>query len=257
MTINSEAWRELFEAVYEMNAAKDHADFASAVVAGLCRLVPADVAVFQAFDRTTRRILVRSSPEDVFTAEEVAYYLAHSDEMPLVAYYDRVADPRARRISDVIDYDTWVASDYYRVCLARLSLPYCLALPVTVNDSTVAAVSLNRSGPDFTDRDCELLDAFAPHLRLAWQRHDDPWADRAEAAARRCLRALGLSPRESEVLFWMTEGKQNREIATILGISIATVQEHVAKMLAKLHLENRHVATVFAIHHLRDNKRIG
>lgn len=238
-----------------MNAAGNHTDFASAVVTGLWRLIEADVAVFQIFDRMTKRILVRSWPQDVFSPEEIAYYTAHSDEMPLVAHYARVDDPNPRRISDVVEDAIWLSSEYYRRCLGRLALTRCLALPIVVDGTTVVGVSFNRGDPDFSDHDCALLGAFAPHLRLAWQRHDDPWAESAEVTAKRSFRALGLSPRESEVLFWMTQGKQNREIATILGISITTVQEHVANMLLKLNQENRHVATVFAINCLRDGRR--
>jgi DNA-binding NarL/FixJ family response regulator len=65
------------------------------------------------------------------------------------------------------------------------------------------------------------------------------------------LRELGLSPREAEVLFWMTEGKQNGEIATILEIRLGTVQEYVSGILDALEQENRHAATVFAIQRLR------
>jgi DNA-binding NarL/FixJ family response regulator len=62
---------------------------------------------------------------------------------------------------------------------------------------------------------------------------------------------LGLSPRASEVLFWMTEGKQNREIVAIFGIQLGTVQEYAAGILDKLDQENRHAATVFAVGVLR------
>lgn len=257
MLIDATTWQELLDAVYEMHAAASHADFADAVVAGLRRLIAADVAVFQVFDRTTARIIVRSSPEAFFSEDEVAYYLAHSDENPLVAHYAATADPRARRTSDFVDEATWRASIFYRTCLSRLDLVHSLALPIAVNASTVAGLSFSRGGADFSERDCALLDAFAPHFRLAWQRHADPWAESPERAARRLFEELGLSPRESETLYWMTEGKQNREIATILGIAIATVQEHVANLLVKLDQENRHVATVFAINHLRERKRTG
>jgi DNA-binding NarL/FixJ family response regulator len=124
-------------------------------------------------------------------------------------------------------------------------------LPVKIDQSIVVALSFARRDPDFTREDCELLDAFGPHLRLAWQRHESPWADRRELESRRRLQALGLSPRESEVLFWMTEGKLNREIATLLGLTLGTVQDNVARILEKLGVENRHAATVFAIARLR------
>jgi ATP/maltotriose-dependent transcriptional regulator MalT len=40
------------------------------------------------------------------------------------------------------------------------------------------------------------------------------------------LLALGLTSREAEVLYWITEGKTNPEIAIILDSSINTVKKH-------------------------------
>ncbi|MFM9861043.1 LuxR C-terminal-related transcriptional regulator [Pseudoxanthobacter sp. M-2] len=247
MLIEPRTWQELFEAVLRINAARTRGDFAASVVAGMRRLIEADVTVFQVFDRARGRIITETSPPEPFTAEEVAYYTSHSDEFPLVPYYSQTSDPRARRVSDVVDLADWTQSAYYRHCLARQDLRYCLALPIAVDDETIVALSFNRRDPDFSLHDCELLDAFAPHVRLAFERHDDPWGDRRQGDAERRLQGLGLTPRESEVLFWMTEGKQNREIAAILGVRLGTVQDHVAAILAKLGQENRHAATVFAI----------
>lgn len=55
-----------------------------------------------------------------------------------------------------------------------------------------------------------------------------------------------LTPRESEVLHWLGEGKSNREIAGILGISAGTAKQHVQSILAKLGVANRTVATAVA-----------
>jgi len=57
-----------------------------------------------------------------------------------------------------------------------------------VTDSTVAALSFNRCGEDFTLHDCEMLDAFAPHFRLAWERHENPWAEQRQLDAQQRLR---------------------------------------------------------------------
>lgn len=56
-----------------------------------------------------------------------------------------------------------------------------------------------------------------------------------------------LSVRENEVLHWMTEGKRNAEIATILGISSRTVEKHVESILNSLGVENRATAIVSAM----------
>jgi DNA-binding response OmpR family regulator len=56
------------------------------------------------------------------------------------------------------------------------------------------------------------------------------------------LLALGLTPREAEVLYWLAEGKTNSEIATILDSSRRTVEKHVEHILKKLGVENRATA---------------
>jgi DNA-binding CsgD family transcriptional regulator len=52
----------------------------------------------------------------------------------------------------------------------------------------------------------------------------------------------GLTETEFLVLLWVSEGKRNQEIATILGSSPRTVEKHVAKILKKLAVETRGAA---------------
>ena len=61
------------------------------------------------------------------------------------------------------------------------------------------------------------------------------------------LLALGLTPREAEVLFWLSEGKSNPEIATILGSARRTVEKHVERILEKLGVEHRSAAARVAL----------
>jgi DNA-binding CsgD family transcriptional regulator len=53
------------------------------------------------------------------------------------------------------------------------------------------------------------------------------------------LQALGLSPREAEVMRWIAEGKSNNDIAAVLELSVSTVNKHVEHILQKLAVENR------------------
>ena len=59
--------------------------------------------------------------------------------------------------------------------------------------------------------------------------------------------AFGLSPRETEVLGVLTEGRTNREIAERLFISERTVAVHVGKILAKLGVAGRVEAATVAL----------
>jgi len=61
------------------------------------------------------------------------------------------------------------------------------------------------------------------------------------------LEALGLSRREAEVVFWVAQGKTNREVATILALSPLTVRTHLEHVYKKLGVETRTAATVRAL----------
>ncbi|MFY9985288.1 MAG: DNA-binding response regulator [Chthoniobacterales bacterium] len=63
----------------------------------------------------------------------------------------------------------------------------------------------------------------------------------------KALQTLGLTPREAEVLYWITEGKTNPEIATILDTTLHTVKKHNNKLFAKLGVETRMAAARLAM----------
>lgn len=61
-----------------------------------------------------------------------------------------------------------------------------------------------------------------------------------------------LSPRQREVFRWICEGKRDREIALILGISYRTVTVHVRAILSKLGVENRTSAAMMGARLFRE-----
>lgn len=58
---------------------------------------------------------------------------------------------------------------------------------------------------------------------------------------------VSLSPRESEVLVLMVEALSNKQIATRLGLSETTVKTHVSALIAKLGVQDRVGAVVYAL----------
>jgi DNA-binding CsgD family transcriptional regulator len=59
--------------------------------------------------------------------------------------------------------------------------------------------------------------------------------------------ALKLTPREAEVLLWISQGKSNHEIGVILGTKTSTICKHVEHIFSKLNVENRTCAAVVAL----------
>jgi DNA-binding CsgD family transcriptional regulator len=59
---------------------------------------------------------------------------------------------------------------------------------------------------------------------------------------RDAVAALGLPPRQAEILQWMSKGKSYPEIAAILGLSVHTVHEHVGALFRRLGVRDRRSA---------------
>lgn len=73
----------------------------------------------------------------------------------------------------------------------------------------------------------------------------------------RALTSLNLTPREAEVLFWISEGKSNHDIGVILDASTGTIRKHVEHIFTKLKVENRTTAAVIALERCRFPGRKG
>lgn len=65
---------------------------------------------------------------------------------------------------------------------------------------------------------------------------------------------LDVTAREAEVLLWLARGKQNRDIADILGMSPRTVNKHLEQIYNKLGVDNRSAATARALGVLKDDE---
>jgi DNA-binding NarL/FixJ family response regulator len=99
----------------------------------------------------------------------------------------------------------------------------------------------------------ELLDAIRARLERQIQHEAQTQVRVSQAKFRtdfstsRPLEALGISPREAEVLLWIAQGKNNEEIGIILSASRNTIKKHVVRVLEKLGVESRQAAALRAI----------
>ncbi|MBX3350314.1 MAG: helix-turn-helix transcriptional regulator [Nitrospira sp.] len=84
------------------------------------------------------------------------------------------------------------------------------------------------------------------YLRIRLIKQNSRWLLLLEELSRKYLVAdlapYGLTPRETEAVTWLAQGKTNFEIGRILSISPRTVQKHLERVYGKLNVENRHSA---------------
>jgi DNA-binding response OmpR family regulator/DNA-binding CsgD family transcriptional regulator len=100
------------------------------------------------------------------------------------------------------------------------------------------------------DLQVDLAASDAGHLALLrLEQRNSSWGPKA-------LQILGLTPREAEVLYWITEGKTNPEISTILDTTLHTVKKHNNKLFAKLGVETRMAAARLAMSILTGHQEV-
>jgi DNA-binding CsgD family transcriptional regulator len=102
-------------------------------------------------------------------------------------------------------------------------------------------LSYNRNGSELRVRTDSGVPAFEYRLWLSVRKTDLSPAS---------LQSLGLTPREAEVLLWVTQGKSNGDIATILGMRERTTCKHLERVFSKLSVENRTAAASIGLAHL-------
>lgn len=96
--------------------------------------------------------------------------------------------------------------------------------------------------------------SLTPDEAIHIARHTDPerlLPDKSDESGRASVAAAHgvLTPREVEVLQLMAQGQRNRTIAERLVISEKTVQNHVSSIFAKLGVEDRSHAIIWAMQH--------
>lgn len=228
-------------------------EFARRTVALLPRLVTSEITTLSICDLATGRRRVISSPQHAISADALGAFDRHFFAHPLVHYHATHHAGGAHRITDSMSDREFRATPLFADYYMKIGLDHSLALPLHVDGDLLVSFVFNRAKRNFDDRERDLLERLRPQLAnlfrasvaLAQMRSS---ASGAIAPAPRLVEdRLGqLTPREREVLGWVTAGKTNAQIGTILGASPRTVAKHLERVYEKLGVESRVAAVMRA-----------
>lgn len=164
-----------------------------------------------------------------------------------------------RELPDVILCDVMMPGlDGYGVLAALRAEPATETIPfiflTAKGEKTDVRAGMNLGADDYLTKPVLIADLLGA-IQARIERRDQHQRDlRAAFTSPEPLLALGLTPRESEVLFWVAQGKANAEIALILEASAGTIRKHLEHIFEKLGVENRGAATLVAMEKLAGNQ---
>ena len=164
----------------------------------------------------------------------------------------------AIRVTDCITQRQFRQTPHYHEYMKPLGVEYQTVVTLDI-PGKIAGVTVNRE-ENFTDREASFLTLLAPHLAAAsakLSRLDvlQKALDSIPFPTPDQLQRIGLTPRESEILFWVMQGKRDAEVVGILSerrkVSIRTINNHVRNILAKMNAETRTGACINALERIK------
>ena len=173
---------------------------------------------------------------------DVSSFWAHYWSSPC-SYPERTGDVRSLvRVSDFYSARQWHSTGMYQDCCRPYGIEHELmvCLPAAPGwtagpGRTLRLVFIRGPGPDFSDRDRDLLTVLRPHLHQAYL-----------DAERRRHPAPQLTPRQRELLHLVAAGHTNAQTARRLGISEGTVRTHLENIYRLLQVSSRTAAVTRA-----------
>jgi DNA-binding CsgD family transcriptional regulator len=214
------------------------------VLTGLGDLVPYDNLTFTMFDSKTHEVLLGQGLGDATTAVaeqdwealEATFWTLYWDTVPC-CYPDVSGD--LDRITTTSDFygdrelhSTPMYCEYDRLIGAEREMMLCLPS----QPGRVLRLLFRRGpGPDFTQRDRDLLTLLRPHLHHAYRQQQ-----------RRQHPEPQLTRRQRELLRLVAAGHTNRQIARRLSIAEVTVRKHLENIFERLQVTSRTAAVTRA-----------
>jgi len=111
-------------------------------------------------------------------------------------------------------------------------------------DVRKARIRMERQSAPVSARDRQRIELLRPHLAFLYRQA----CERSSLGSFQSDAAL-LTPREREVMSWLSCGKTDADIAQLLHISPRTVHKHLEHIYVKLGVETR-TAAVMRVHRL-------
>jgi DNA-binding CsgD family transcriptional regulator len=208
----------------------------------LAQLIPVDAIVGYrdelVADFPYRIVELVELPKDPVppSVQEAALPLCHQDPL---RNGTRPRERRALKLSDFLTRRQMRKLGFYHEVWKPLGIDDSLRVWLPAPEGHGRQLYLERSKRDFTERERSLLELVRPALI------------KMHAAATTRRRKDGpesspLTPRETEILGWIADGKTTREIAAILVVSPHTVRKHIEHILEKLDVRTRSAAVAQA-----------
>jgi DNA-binding CsgD family transcriptional regulator len=147
---------------------RDLPSFRSHVVSALPKLIHADVTAYNEVDSHRQLTDSLYEPRGSVSDESTRVFNLYAHEHPVISHIARTRDSRVLKISDFLSRAQFHRLGLYNEFFRGLGLEYQIAATILPKRRIIGIV-LNRSRPDFNERERLMLSLLSPHLSQAYQ----------------------------------------------------------------------------------------
>ncbi|MEO6848665.1 MAG: helix-turn-helix transcriptional regulator [Chthoniobacterales bacterium] len=219
----------------------------------LTAIISADMVNYGSLNPTLGTMQVATTCDRSHWATAVAGFGEFMRKYEYFNFDPTVNEGRPFFRSEFISGRQFRETDIYSECFRILETMDHAAVHVPTDDGCWTWFAVERGGSkDFNDRDRLLLTLAQQHLTnsrqlaMARQKVRDEFPFDASTFTH-----AGFTLRESEVAYWLIEGKTNPEIATLMKCQPQTVKSHITALFNKTGTSNRLALTLHVMELIR------
>ena len=242
-TLSEDDFRKVLTAIELLGRDVDQATFPESAVDSIAAVIDVDMISYSEVDLETgsNRFLLKPDigPDDPRYLRFVRRFGNH----PILAH--RLSREPSTRPELGLFLERIRMMGMVGNCCGDAELTLSLGLTVEDAEKRKIGIALNRGVRDFDRQDAARLETLRPHIVAAYRNALRVAARTGVAAAMSsAIRVDGvpLTRRENEVLYWVSMGKTNEEVSSIIGAKPMTVKKHLEHIYDKLGVPNRTAA---------------
>ncbi len=162
--------RAILEFIRQCYAIRDLDHFPAHVISVLPKVVPSEITSYNEANPRKQRMSSLEHPLDAVNFPDCRMILdRHLPEHPLLVHFERTRADHAFKISDFLSRRKFRRLGLYNEFFRRLGVEHQMAITLPTPPPLVIGIALNRSGPDFCERERLLLNLLRPHLIQAYR----------------------------------------------------------------------------------------
>ena len=242
--IKNKDWEKLYYFLLKAGSKNSLDNYIDIVMKEMDNIIPYYAANFFTYNQTTQglnKLQSKNISQKAIWEYENYYYAI--DDIKEKTFNQKIPI----KSTEIMDYREWGKTEYFNDFLSTNNLYYSCGVDIHYKNKLLGTIGLFRekTDPDYNKKDLHILDVlkgqmanqmFKLNTIEMMKKNTNKEVDKKLAKSEQ---VFNLTDREVELINHLIDGKNNKQLADELYISINTVKKHLNNIFRKTEVNNR------------------